>query len=112
VANPIPNEWRKKVLGALRNGNFLISPNALSRFNDCFPEAFEYDCIDALIGALGNENIRGCQFQSNTGQGEIWEFLFTRKGLPMYGKIEMQLSGKTKIWSAHSDDKRGILSCD
>jgi len=113
MAEPIPEAWRKDVIRILRtNDRRLIewTASALQRWEtDTFGDAQEYEAYDAMIAALEQEGIEGNETTSYPGQTATYEFLFSFRDHPMYGKIALYDDRlRLLILSAHKPKRQTL----
>ena len=113
MAAPIPEAWRKEVVRILRtNDPRLIDWTRPARQiwdADTFGDAEAYEAYDAMIAALEREGIEGNETTSQPGQVATYEFFFSFKNRPMYGKIALYEDRlRVLILSAHKP-KRSTL---
>jgi hypothetical protein len=112
----IPEPWRKAVCAALKTEDtgrviqwtgdgetrFLATPNA----------DWNYEVYQPIIDFLSSKAPQGCLVAMSTPAGETYEFLFTFKGMQLYGKILLRNDGKRIVlFSAHRPLK-AKLSCE
>jgi len=113
MAEPIPEAWRKDVIRILRtNDRRLIewTTPALQHWEaDTFGEAQEYEAYDAMIAALERENIEGDETTSYSGQVGTYQFMFSFRCRPMYGKIALyEKRLRILILSAHKPKRQTL----
>ncbi len=113
MAEPIPEAWRKDVIRILRtNDRRLIewTTPALQRWEtDTFGDAQDYEAYDAMIAALEREGIEGNETTSYPGQTATYEFLFSFRDRPMYGKIALYDDRlRLLILSAHKPKRQTL----
>ena len=103
----IPEGWRNDVIRILRTDNRRLiewtTPARQRWETDTFGDAQDYDAYDAMIAALQRDDVTGNETTSYPGQVGTYEFLFSFRDRPMYGKIAL-LDGRLRILilSAHN----------
>ena len=76
---------------------------------DTFGDAQKYEAYDAMIAALEHEGIEGNETTSNPGQVATYEFLFSFRDRPMYGKIALYDDRlRLLILSAHKPKRQTL----
>jgi hypothetical protein len=106
MPEPIPEAWRSAVIGILRTEDrrlIVWTTPARQRWEaDTFGDAQLFDAYDAMIAALERDDVTGNETTSNPGQVGTYEFMFTFRNRPMYGKVALYENRlQVLILSAH-----------
>lgn len=113
MAEQIPNKWKKAVLAILAEGlgeRVEVTVRARQDFEDLFPDTFGYHLIEAFTEALQIPELEGNRKYGMKPEGEIYEFIFDYRKLPVYGKVCLRKDGKlVLIISAHRPLKGNAL---
>ena len=93
MPEPIPEAWRRDVIRILRTANRRLiewtGPSARQWEADTFGDAQDYDAYDAMIATLERDDVTGNETTSYPGQAGTYEFMFSFRDRPMYGKIAL-----------------------
>lgn len=102
---PIPGEWRKSVIGALRSGDGarVLSKNQADRdWGAAFPNAWEYERSHAMAQALSVDGITGRHILDMVPNCDTYEFWFEFDARRVLGKIGLLPDGRVIIiFSSH-----------
>jgi proteasome lid subunit RPN8/RPN11 len=107
MAMLIPEEWKRKVCGALDSDDdkrCVIRQRALLDWAATFPLAFAYEQRVALSEALRQPEIMG-ERKVMDEPAETYAFFFTHERVKMYGKVGLMPDGSVVIiYSSHRPD--------
>lgn len=107
MAQPIPDEWKRKVREAIDSGDpgrILVRLSAQKRWDDAFPLSFPFQMLAALAEALSDRKILGARKIMDEST-ETYAFFFYYERTKMYGKVGLQPDGTVIIvYSAHTPD--------
>lgn len=105
MATKIPDKWKSDVSDILKEGfteRLQVTIRAVQNFQDLFPDAFNYHMLEAFIATLGIPTLKGKRVNGMRPEGETYEFIFTYRSLPVYGKVCLRKDGRlVVIISAH-----------
>ncbi|NJK91828.1 MAG: hypothetical protein HC904_08395 [Blastochloris sp.] len=105
MSQPIPEDWLKAVCSILATRDYqkiIIRLRARNDFQALFPGAMDFELVDAFVQALQAPGISGSLVESMSEPGIVYEFIFVRENLPIYGKINLSSEGTVVIiYSAH-----------
>lgn len=105
MATKIPDTWKATISEILKEGfteRLEVTIRAFQNFQDLFPDAFNYHMLEAFIAALGIPDLTGKRVYGITPEGEAYEFIFTYRSRPVYGKVCLRKDGRlVVIISAH-----------
>lgn len=113
IVAPIPPEWRKAVIDALRSGdeNRIKSKNtADNEWGAAFPNSFFFERHEAMANALAVDGITGRHIADMRPPCDAYEFLFFFEKRPVLGKIGLLSTGAIIIiFSSHIPRKGDTL---
>lgn len=105
MAERIPEGWKRAVSSILSegySGRVEVTVRAQNEFESLFPDTFRYHLLEAFVEALGNSDLEGNRVYGMTPEGETYEFIFTYRSQPVYGKVCLRKDGRlVVIISAH-----------
>ena len=109
----IPKSWREDVVRILQTEDrHLIDWTTPARQrweSDTYGDAQDYDAYDAMIAALERDDVTGNETTSYPGQAGTYEFLFSFRSKPMYGKVSLYDSRlRILILSAHTPKRPNL----
>lgn len=101
----IPTDWRRAVIAILRSGDKdrIISRSSTDRdWSAAFPDAWDYQRIDALVATLRVDGLTGRHIQDMEPPCDTYEFFFYFDDRKVLGKIGLLPNGKVIIiFSSH-----------
>jgi len=93
MPEPIPEAWRRDVIRILRTCDPRLiewTTPARQRWEaDTFGDAEKHDAEGAMIAALERDDVTGNETTSYPGQAGTYEFMFSFRDRPMYGKVAL-----------------------
>lgn len=113
----IPAGWLKRVSALLATedtAKIRWTEDCRRRFEAdfLFAQAWPYEVYPALRAALAQPGVAGCPIFMDKPPGETWEFYFTFKNRPCFGKILLRADQQSIVlFSAHLPLKPK-LSCE
>lgn len=106
---PIPPEWLRRVIDALKSGEpsrVFRRQNAIHDWYSTFPDSWEYQWNHALITALSMEGVTGRRIPDMVPPCEAYAFWFFFEKFKLYAKIGLLSDNKVIIiFSSHRPRK-------
>jgi hypothetical protein len=103
--SPIPDGWRRTIARILRqkkSGTINWTKQATADREALFPDAWEYEFLDAIASALEIDGILGRLIETMRPPGVVYQFFFIFRKTKLFAKINLLPNGKVIIiYSCH-----------
>lgn len=109
----IPDEWKKSVREILRRAapdSMLFTKKARRDWQITFPEAYSFECNDAISVHLSQPQLTGKRISDMDEPGEVWAFWIFFDRVKLYTKVNLRPNQKSIIvYSCHLPNKGDYL---